>query len=320
MALGQEMTQGNNFPEHSLEFAWHVSVTSQSFTMSGVCSFSSICCSRLSSLSLQCVQQRMRSSSFSSRTELTLLMLLMLPRREPWTLLGDWLGLVWVLRESLLALVSLSTNGNRQVAVTPQQPLILHLQLQHSGHRCDLGTRKSRLHLWTRRTYSSIRDETLVGKEAIKSKQLVVTCLQAHSLNLAIPYLYHTPLPHFPKQSTLQRLSFEVLISVPSIQLSLSILQEAFPGSHKQTSALHYHLPLPIWSTFLFLLSNTFMYRAALESATVFSKNCVLHSQSYHSHQGHLTDSAQVISQEQKGEQYPERRQVSRRKESINVK
>lgn len=51
-------------------------------------------------------------------------MLLMLPRREPWTLLGDWLGLVWVLRESLLALVSLSTNHNRQAAVTPQQPLI----------------------------------------------------------------------------------------------------------------------------------------------------------------------------------------------------
>lgn len=149
--------------------------------MSGVCSFSSICCSLLSSLSLQCVQQRMRSSSFSSRTELTLLMLLMLPRREPWTLLGDWLGLVWVLRESLLALVSLSTNHNRQAAVTPRCHLSHHLRLQHSGHRCELGN-KSRLHFWTRRTYSSaigVRlwfEKNAVAKQ-IRSKQPVVTCL-----------------------------------------------------------------------------------------------------------------------------------------------
>lgn len=81
--------------------------TSYSFTISGICSFSSICCSLLSSVSLQCLQQRIRSSSFSSKTELTLLILLMLPRREPWMLLGEQLGLVWEAKTSLLAVVSL---------------------------------------------------------------------------------------------------------------------------------------------------------------------------------------------------------------------
>lgn len=48
----------------------------------------------------------------------------MLPRREPCTLLGDWLGLVWELRESLLALVSLSVkHSTGQAAVSPQPPL-----------------------------------------------------------------------------------------------------------------------------------------------------------------------------------------------------
>lgn len=108
--------------------------------MSGVCSFSSICCSLFSSVSLQCVQQRIRSSSFSSRTELTLLTLLILPRREPWTLLGDWLGLVWVLRESLLALVSLSVKHNTgQAAVSPQTPITLVLTTEGSATGADTG-------------------------------------------------------------------------------------------------------------------------------------------------------------------------------------
>lgn len=37
-------------------------------------------------------------------------MLLMLPRREPWTLLGEELGLAWEPKASLLALVSLPKN------------------------------------------------------------------------------------------------------------------------------------------------------------------------------------------------------------------
>lgn len=85
-------------------------------------SFSSICCSLFNRVSLQCRQHRIRSSSFSSRTELTLLMLLMLPRREPWTLLGEEFGLVWEPKASLLALVSLPKNYTQVILQWLEKP------------------------------------------------------------------------------------------------------------------------------------------------------------------------------------------------------